>query len=63
MLNVEERLKELDAQIEAIYLRAYLDNRTGRLVRLDPNSGTLGALWLEWDTLMAVKEGSNGGNA
>lgn len=45
-------LSEIEARIEQIYLTAYRTNRTGHVVRLDPEEGQLGVLWAEFDRLI-----------
>ena len=49
------KIEELDAKINAVYMRAYNDNPTADIFRLDPESGILGGLWAEFD-----KEVGNG---
>lgn len=49
---MKTRLEELDNQIYSIYRKAYDDNPSNTLVRLNPDLGVLGELWKEWDTLM-----------
>lgn len=49
------KIEELDAKINAVYMKAYNDNRTADIVRLDPDTGILGQLWAEFD-----KEVENG---
>ena len=46
-------LEALDEAIYSVYRKAYDDNRTATLIRLDPTVGELGALWAEFDRLVA----------
>lgn len=50
-MGYPEAIAEVDEQIYAIYRKAYEDNRTNQIIRLDPDKGVLGELWRRWDLL------------
>lgn len=57
MAKNEDRLTQIDNEIYDIYRDAYDRTPVGKIVRLQPDTGRLGALWREWDSLVGGSDG------